>query len=60
MHSNSKKLKKYIKDMVYVRGGTFSMGCTSEQADCYDDEKPAHDVRVSSFNIGKYEVTQAQ
>lgn len=47
--------------MVYVSGGTFTMGCTSEQgSDCSDDEKPAHSVTVSSFNIGKYEVTQAQ
>jgi formylglycine-generating enzyme required for sulfatase activity len=47
--------------MVFVQGGTFTMGCTSEQgSDCYDDENPAHRVTVSSFNIGKYEVTQAQ
>ena len=36
------------------------MGCTAEQGDCYDDEKPVHRVNVSSFSIGKYEVTQAQ
>jgi formylglycine-generating enzyme required for sulfatase activity len=48
-------------EMVFVQGGTFTMGCTSEQgSDCYDKEKPAHKVTVSSFNIGKYEVTQAQ
>jgi formylglycine-generating enzyme required for sulfatase activity len=48
-------------DMVAVRGGTFTMGCTAEQgSDCNDDEKPAHTVTVSDFYIGKYEVTQAQ
>ena len=48
-------------EMVYVEGGTFTMGCTSEQGDdCEDDEKPAHLVIVSDFYIGKYEVTQAQ
>jgi formylglycine-generating enzyme required for sulfatase activity len=48
-------------EMVYVRGGTFTMGCTAEQGtDCYDDEKPAHEVTVSDFYIGKYEVTQAE
>jgi formylglycine-generating enzyme required for sulfatase activity len=48
-------------DMVAVRGGTFTMGCTAEQgSDCEDDEKPAHTVTVSDFYIGKYEVTQAQ
>ena len=45
--------------MIHVAGGTFTMGCTPEQGDdCYDREKPAHRVRVSSFEISKYEVTQ--
>jgi formylglycine-generating enzyme required for sulfatase activity len=48
-------------EMVYVAGGTFTMGCTSEQGgDCEKDEKPAHQVTLSDFYIGKYEVTQAQ
>ena len=48
-------------EMVFVQGGTFTMGCTSEQGkDCKKDEKPAHQVTVSDFYIGKYEVTQAQ
>jgi len=48
-------------DMIYVEGGSFTMGCTSEQgSDCYNDEKPSHTVSLSSFYIGKYEVTQAQ
>ena len=44
--------------MVRVPGGRFTMGCTQEQSDCDDDEKPAHQVEVRSFEIGKYEVTQ--
>lgn len=48
-------------DMVFVEGGTFTMGATSEQGtDALDREKPAHSVTVSDFYIGKYEVTQAQ
>jgi formylglycine-generating enzyme required for sulfatase activity/predicted Ser/Thr protein kinase len=48
-------------NMVFVQGGSFTMGCTSEQGrDCDDDEKPAHQVTVSSFWIGKYEVTQKE
>ena len=48
-------------EMIAVQGGTFIMGCTSEQGgDCDDDEKPAHRVTVSDFYIGKYEITQAQ
>lgn len=45
--------------MVYVSGGTFIMGATSEQgSDAEDDEKPTHSVTVSDFYICKYEVTQ--
>ena len=44
--------------LVFVKGGTFTMGCTSEQQDCYSDEKPAHSVTVDDFYIGRYEVTQ--
>ena len=43
-----------------VAGGTFSMGCTSEQGgDCYGAEKPAHSVTLSDYYIGETEVTQA-
>ncbi len=45
--------------MIRVEGGTFTMGATSEQgSDAYDDEKPAHQVTVSTFSIGETEVTQ--
>ena len=44
---------------VSVTGGTFTMGCTSEQGnDCYDNEKPAHSVTVGDFQIGRHKVTQ--
>ena len=47
--------------MVYVQGGTFMMGATSEQgSDADDDEKPVHKVTLSSYHISKYEITQAQ
>lgn len=45
--------------MVEVHGGTFRMGATSEQgSEAFDDEKPVHQVTLSSYYIGKYEVTQ--
>ena len=48
-------------DMVLVQGGIFTMGCTTEQAkDCDKNEKPAHQVTLSDFYIGKYEVTGEQ
>ena len=47
-------------EMVYVEGGTFTMGATSEQgtSDPYSNEYPTHQVTLSDFYIGKYEVTQ--
>ena len=46
-------------EMVEVKGGTFTMGATAEQGeDAYDDERPAHEVTLSDFLIGKTEVTQ--
>jgi formylglycine-generating enzyme required for sulfatase activity len=57
----SKTIKEIENNMVPVPGGKFTMGCTAEQgSDCSGDEKPAHTVTLSSFYIGKYEVTQAQ
>jgi formylglycine-generating enzyme required for sulfatase activity len=44
-------------EMVKVKGGTFTMGTSEQGSDSYD---AAHSVTVSSFSIGKYEVTQAQ
>ncbi len=46
-------------DIVYVKGGTFQMGATSEQGSDYDsDERPVHSVTLSDYYIGKFEVTQ--
>ena len=54
-------IKKLAENMVYVEGGTFTMGATSEQgSDAESDEKPAHQVTLSTYYIGKYEVTQAE
>jgi len=51
----------YEPEMVFVEGGTFVLGCTNEQGDdCEPNEIPAHEVTLSSFQIGKYEVTQKE
>ena len=48
-------------EMIAVLGGTFTMGCTSEQGDdCLENETPTHQVTLNNFYIGKYEVTQGQ
>ena len=40
--------------MIPIEGGTFQMGSTTGDS----DEKPVHQVTVSSFSIGQTEVTQ--
>jgi len=42
-------------DMVYVPGGTFTLGC--ESGPCPADAEPVSGVNVSSYHIGKNEVT---
>ena len=45
-----------IPYLVYVEGGTFTMG--SPESESYrDEDETQHEVSVSSFYIGKYEVT---
>jgi len=43
--------------MVWLPGGVFTMG---QDDGPYDDEKPAHPVRVDAFSIGQYPVTFAE
>ncbi len=58
--SLSAEINKLFNNMVYVSGGTFTMGGTSEQGnEAENDEKPTHNVTLSSYYICKYEVTQA-
>ena len=45
-------------NMIRVDGGTFMMGATSEQENPENDEKPVHQVTLSTFYIGETEVTQ--
>ena len=46
-------------EMVKVAGGCFQMGDTFGDGGSGED-KPVHEVCVSDFSIGKYEVTQGQ
>ena len=46
--------------MIWVEGGDFLMGCTSEQSDCGYDEQNVRRVTVDGFYIGMLEVTQSQ
>jgi formylglycine-generating enzyme required for sulfatase activity len=51
--------QSFEPEMVYVQGGTFIMGSPASEQYRSDDEVQ-HQVTVSSFYIGKYEVTQSQ
>jgi hypothetical protein len=43
-------------EMVFVEGGTFTMGCTDDN--CASEELPAHQVTLSNYHVSKYLVTQ--
>ena len=43
-------------ELVVIPAGRFRMGCVSGR-DCQEDERPVHEVQVSSFALGVYEVT---
>ncbi|MCK9613578.1 MAG: formylglycine-generating enzyme family protein [Bacteroidales bacterium] len=66
--SNTKDISKTKKcnfefpyEMVYVKGGSFMMGCIPDKdPDCYSVEKPLHKVKLNSFYMGKTEVLQQQ
>ena len=44
----------------WVPGGCFQMGCAQWTASCDEDEFPAHEVCVTGFWMGRFEVTQGQ
>ena len=44
----------------HIPAGTFRMGCSPEDSECYDDEKPVREVTLTrGFWMGETEVTQA-
>ena len=52
-------LQNFCNEMIYVKGGQFSMGAASKRDDKYDnDEKPFHKVMLSDFKMSRTEVTQ--
>ena len=46
--------------MVLIPAGKFDMGASVEERASSDRERPRHQVKVSSFLMGKYPITQAQ
>ncbi|WP_295440617.1 SUMF1/EgtB/PvdO family nonheme iron enzyme [uncultured Thiodictyon sp.] len=47
-------------EMVTIPGGSFQMGCSPGDSQCYPDEGTPHQVTIKSFRLGRYEVTPAQ
>lgn len=55
------EIQKLERDMVFVEGGTFTMGGTEEQGDNVpEEERRTHLVTISDFYVCKHEVTQAE
>jgi formylglycine-generating enzyme required for sulfatase activity len=53
---NPKDGQKYV----WIRPGTFTMGCSAGDNECKDDEKPAHRVEIpAGFWLAQTEVTKA-
>ncbi|MDX1911775.1 MAG: SUMF1/EgtB/PvdO family nonheme iron enzyme [Saprospiraceae bacterium] len=55
---NERPRRSGIHDMVRVEGGRFLMGSPEGEPGRFDSECQ-HEVRVASFSMGQYEVTQA-
>ena len=47
---------RLMKAMVWVEGGTFLMGSNTDKAS--SAERPAHEVTITGFHMGKFEVSQ--
>ena len=47
-------------DFIRICPGTFTMGSAENDPQAFSDEKPAHQVTLSEFSIGKTEITNAQ
>jgi len=47
-------------EMIFVEGGTFTMGCTATDGSCWVNEVPPFEATLSSFSISKYTITHGQ
>jgi formylglycine-generating enzyme required for sulfatase activity len=48
-------------NMVEIKGGIFRMGATPEQGgDAWDEERPVHSVKLDTFRICRFQVTQGE
>lgn len=47
-------------EMVAIPAGSFTMGSSESELDHYMDEAPQHEVRLKTFFMSRYPITQAQ
>src|SRR5512143_864498 len=47
-------------ELVRVAGGCYRMGADDDDCDATPEERPAHEVCVGDFYLGRYEVTHRQ
>ncbi|MEM6866807.1 MAG: formylglycine-generating enzyme family protein [Cyanobacteria bacterium P01_C01_bin.121] len=57
---NRSEPPEFSLEVVFVPGDTFLMGSPDNEPERIGDEGPQHSVRVPSFSMGRYPVTQAQ
>ncbi|HAN77777.1 MAG TPA: hypothetical protein DCQ31_08405, partial [Bacteroidales bacterium] len=53
-------IPNYSGELVLVAGGSFELGCSALQMPCEANELPVHNVTLSDFYMGKYEVTNQE
>lgn len=59
--SQADVLRAIENNMIRVEGGSFAMGCADEtDSACYYWEKPMHKVKLTTYYIAKYPVTQKE
>ena len=51
---------RYYPIMIDIPGGTFEMGCNDEIDESCRDNETAHQVKLSSYRLAKYETTNWQ
>ena len=44
-------------DLVFVKGGSFTMGSSKSEVGHFGDEGPQHEVAVDAFWMGQFEIT---
>src|SRR5262245_27113314 len=59
-YAQSRKNPKDGLTYVSIPAGSFQMGCSEGDKECYEDERPTHSVQISTgFWMGQTEVTVA-